>query len=171
MPTRLNNLIVDSRLENRTIFRIGEYTNNRTKLLFGCKRCTHTWFARPIQVLDSNTGCPHCAGNFGITTELNGVKFKSRLESRCYQVLKMFCHQHHLDFVLQKPYNIPGRFFKSDFYIPKLKLWIEVSTFHSEKYMRNISIKQDWVVSNLNENFIFEHNGKRLKDTLEKYEE
>ena len=59
---RLSNAVVDARLEEggRTIHRIGEYKNSRTKILWACEK-GHTWDAKPDHVLNTGRGCPTCA--------------------------------------------------------------------------------------------------------------
>ena len=58
----LTNEVVDSRLEGRSIKRVGAYANHCTKILWGCAK-GHTWLATPDHVLNSQTGCPTCAKN------------------------------------------------------------------------------------------------------------
>jgi len=57
---RFTNKIVDDRLKERTVYRIGEYQNNASKIEFGCKVCGNIWKATPANVLIGQ-GCKKCA--------------------------------------------------------------------------------------------------------------
>ena len=40
---------------------IGEYVNNKTKVLIKCNKCGHEWEVRPDNMLHCVHGCPKCA--------------------------------------------------------------------------------------------------------------
>lgn len=48
-----------------TIRAVGEYINSHTPLEFECLRCGKHWYARPTNILNSHTGCPHCKSSKG----------------------------------------------------------------------------------------------------------
>ena len=64
---------------NPNIEVIGEYVNNRTKILHKCKKCNYTWNITPHDILRLH-GCPKCNSSSGelmiskILTD-NGIKF------------------------------------------------------------------------------------------------
>jgi very-short-patch-repair endonuclease len=59
---KINNEIIDQRLENRAIKRIGNYINSKSKLQFQCllENCNHIWFANVLSVTNTGNGCPKC---------------------------------------------------------------------------------------------------------------
>lgn len=57
---KLTNDDVDKRLENRTVERIGDYINNKSKMKMRCKKCGHIWSAKADNVLNNNRNCPMC---------------------------------------------------------------------------------------------------------------
>jgi len=70
----LTNNIVDKRLENRLIKRIGKYVNNSTKIDFQCLKCDNIWQATTGNILNNNTGCPYCA-EYGFNDKLPAVLY------------------------------------------------------------------------------------------------
>ena len=80
MSTKLNNTTVDERLsaENRTITRLGEYSNAATKIVWECKVCAHQWNATPNSVLNLKSGCPGCYGNVKYTNNDIDTKLNDR---------------------------------------------------------------------------------------------
>ena len=75
--TLLTNEVVDARLSDRTVYRVGDYANNRTKIEFGCSVCAHTWAATPANILHG-TGCPGCAGQSPLTNEIVDARITDR---------------------------------------------------------------------------------------------
>lgn len=63
MPIRLTNEIIDQRLlvQERTIKRVGDYKNNRSKIEWQCLICNCVWSANAANVISNGTGCPDCA--------------------------------------------------------------------------------------------------------------
>jgi len=61
---RLNNFIIDSKITNNFIVRVGEYVNNATKIEFKCLKHSHVWKAIPNNIILANkkgySGCPLC---------------------------------------------------------------------------------------------------------------
>jgi len=64
---RLSNEIVDTRLGNRPLKRLGEYKNTLIPIKWKCLdlNCEYIWDATPKNVIHAKhpTGCPKCAGN------------------------------------------------------------------------------------------------------------
>jgi glutaredoxin len=57
---RLTNEIIDKRIKGRSIKRVGEYVNNRTKIKWKCLIDNHEWEAIPNNVVYNCSGCPLC---------------------------------------------------------------------------------------------------------------
>jgi very-short-patch-repair endonuclease len=82
VPLKLTNADIDLRLENRNIKRLDDYEtpglNNRTKVRWQCtlETCGYTWQGRSHDVLDSQSGCPRCAGKEPITNEVIDRRLK-----------------------------------------------------------------------------------------------
>lgn len=59
---KLTNNAVDQRINGRSIKRIGNYINSKTKLEFQCllESCNHIWFAEVSSVINAGNGCPKC---------------------------------------------------------------------------------------------------------------
>lgn len=74
---KLTNEIVDQRLEQRPITRIGEIKNATTKTEWHCIVCGNQWFAVPNSVL-RGSGCPDCYGNNRLTNKNIDDKIKSQ---------------------------------------------------------------------------------------------
>jgi hypothetical protein len=77
---RLTDQIIDERLKNTTIKRIGKYINCKTPIDFQCliECCKYIWMACSNNILNNNTGCPKCAGN----AKLNNKEIDIRLIGR-----------------------------------------------------------------------------------------
>jgi hypothetical protein len=75
---RINNDIVDQRLSNRHIKRIGDYKGIKTRLNFQCLQCNHIWLGYPTNVLHHGYGCPKCAG----VAKLNNESIDANLTDR-----------------------------------------------------------------------------------------
>lgn len=68
----LTNEIVDQRLKDniRSIKRIGDIIDTRTKIDWECLICLYIWFAAPQDVLgNKKTGCPKCANRIKLTNK------------------------------------------------------------------------------------------------------
>jgi len=67
---KLSNEIVDKRLANRSIKRIGNYVNTATKIDWLCLEdsCSKIWSAVPNDILGGR-GCPFCGGHRKLTNE------------------------------------------------------------------------------------------------------
>ncbi len=59
---KLTNEIIDERLKNTKIKRIGNYLNMKTSIHFQClnDNCNHIWLARPYNIIHNERGCPQC---------------------------------------------------------------------------------------------------------------
>lgn len=62
--SKLTNEIIDERICDRHIKRLGDYKNKRTNLLWECLVCGFNWEATPGNVVINSikSGCPRCAG-------------------------------------------------------------------------------------------------------------
>lgn len=58
--SKLSNKIIDTRVKNRGIRRIGNYKNNSTPLKWKCRKKGHIWFAVSSSVINNESGCPSC---------------------------------------------------------------------------------------------------------------
>lgn len=106
---RLTNEIVDERIANRPIKRIGQYAGNNTKIDFQCLVCENIWAATPAHIFDGR-GCPLCHNTY---------------EEAIYDILSKnniyFLFHHNIkDIILQSD----KRMFV-DFYIPNINTIIE----------------------------------------------
>lgn len=168
---RLSNEEFDKKLteSNRGVIRVGEYINSYTPILVQCVACNHKWAARPTKLHGKHaTGCPKCRtkkGVFGTYVEHKGYKFRSILESKCYDVVEEFTHRRGFTFQCQKTYPQSKTNHSCDFYVNEIKLWIEVSGIQTETYRTRIQRKVGWV-DELGENFIFAKNAEQLKEIL-----
>jgi hypothetical protein len=74
----LNNKMIDERLVNRNIKRLGDCINNRTKIPFLCliESCNCKWETTPDTILNKHRGCPKCGGNLPINNEIIDQKLK-----------------------------------------------------------------------------------------------
>jgi hypothetical protein len=57
---RHTNEDIDHRCGAIGIRRVGNYVNTHTKIEWCCKKCNNTWHAKPSNILNQHTGCPHC---------------------------------------------------------------------------------------------------------------
>jgi hypothetical protein len=124
---RLTNKDVDDILKNRSIKRIGDYINNRTKIEFQCLICDHIWNTIPSSIFQG-TGCPTC---------------KSKNE----RIIEKYLIDHSIEFYYQFNLNqlIPvPRLIKIDFYIPKTNTLLEYDGHQHYEPVRfgNITIEQ-----------------------------
>ena len=60
--------VAELNIVNPNIEVLGEYVNNRTKILHKCKTCGYEWHVSPSNMLQ-NHGCPVCVGKKKITEE------------------------------------------------------------------------------------------------------
>lgn len=163
---RLTNDLVDLRIKklNLSIKRIGVVKNTHTKIQWECSK-QHTWYATPVSIFSHGTGCPHCyseQGGRGKPVTKNGIYFRSILESNVYnELLKYFSKT---EIVTQKRYNTKTRH-TCDFYIPKRKIWIEVSNYTDSSYIKNIKKKERWI-KKINESFFFISTPQQVKEIL-----
>lgn len=161
----------DVKLEmaERGVKRIGEYVNAHTPIEVVCVVCNHTWFAKPTKLIGANaTGCPKCRtskGMFGTFVERNGVRFRSRLESECYDMIATYCRERGYTFEHQKKYTQSSTNHSCDFYISELQLWIEVSNIKTPEYVSRIQQKVKWV-HELRETFVLAQTTHDLRKVL-----
>jgi hypothetical protein len=73
----LTNEIVDQRLKDRTVKRVGQYLGIGVKIQFSCNTCNYLWMAKPRNVLNG-TNCPSCAGSVPLTEEIADERLKKR---------------------------------------------------------------------------------------------
>ncbi len=165
----LSNEIIDKRLKAKNIpfQRIGAYVNFCTKITWRCEK-NHEWEATPSNIFVCLTGCPYCyseAGGRGRPITINGLYFRSQLEYGMYQILLDHFNEDEIEH--EKRYSKDTRH-TCDFYVPKLKLWIEVSNYSDAQYMKNINRKRGWI-ENRHESFVFIQSQSKLKDLLTEY--
>lgn len=77
----LNNTIVDKRLENRNLKRLGNYINSYTKIEFQCLDCEYIWNSPPNRILNGHN-CPRCGGKLKLTNEIMDNRLSNRNISR-----------------------------------------------------------------------------------------
>lgn len=95
---KLSNDVIDNRLYNTSIVRIGEYKNARTKIEFLCAIDGKKWVATPDNITNFRTGCPHC---------------KNKDEARIFEFLCKTIGERNV--VRQKYVKISGRKYYIDF--------------------------------------------------------
>ena len=104
----LNNEIVDDRLKNRNIKRVGNYKGSGKYLEWKCLDCDHLWKAFPSDILNCYGGCPACKN-----------------KKLIYKILK----NENIDFEYQKNIkslnNKEVKNYRLDFYCSKTKTAIE----------------------------------------------
>jgi len=68
----LNNEIIDEKLLNRNIKRLGNYINCKTKVTFQClkENCNYIWDSLTGNVVCNGHGCPKCANNAKLNNEI-----------------------------------------------------------------------------------------------------
>jgi hypothetical protein len=108
---KLTNEIIDQRLLNRPIKRLGNVINKDINILFKCliDDCRKEWLASPHNVSYNNTGCPHCS------LRKNEKIVMSFLQEHNI----MFTHNYSLKLITNE------RVKKIDFYLPIINLMIE----------------------------------------------
>lgn len=78
----LSNEIIDERLKNRTIKRLGNYIDTRTKIKWKCLKDGYIWFATPANIFSSTAGCPKCAGQIKLSNEIIDERTEGRTIKR-----------------------------------------------------------------------------------------
>jgi len=78
---RTSNEVIDLKLMDKNIKRLGEYTSANKPILCRCIICMYEWSPLLGNVFSKNTGCPKCAGGIGlpnseIDTELQILNIK-----------------------------------------------------------------------------------------------
>lgn len=165
------NSVFDKKLRaaDRGVYRIGEYKGSHTPIEVECGTCQYRWCAKPTKLTGAHaTGCPVCRtsnGIFGTYVERNGMRFRSILESDCYDVVEDYCTQHNYRFEHQKKYPQSETNHSCDFYIYELQLWLEVSNIKTQEYETRIRRKVAWV-RDLNENFLLVRSTTDLRKVL-----
>jgi very-short-patch-repair endonuclease len=107
---KLTNQILDDRLDNRNIKRIGNVSNVKTPILFECLECKASWHAKPGNIMFAKTGCPECK-NKNEKIVYNFLK-NAFVEVEYHKPIKSFVSTE------TKKYNV-------DFYLPTLNVIIE----------------------------------------------
>lgn len=57
----LSNQVIDNRLKDKLIKRLGDFINVTTPTLFRCLNCQNEWEAEPRRIIHQNCGCPECS--------------------------------------------------------------------------------------------------------------
>lgn len=73
---RLTNDIIDERLKNKSIYRIGHCLNCSEKIEYGCHICGHIWKATSDNISRGISGCPKCSNKVKLTHEVIDEKLK-----------------------------------------------------------------------------------------------
>lgn len=153
----------------RGVSRVGEYVGSHVPLLFKCDVCNYEWHAKPTKLIGKTaTGCPSCRtkkGVYGTFVEHNGIRFRSILESKCYDIISQYCVDRGFTFEHQKKYPQSTTNHSCDFFIIELKLWVEVSNINTSQYTSRMQRKIKWV-QEINENFILAQTADKLKEIL-----
>ncbi len=68
---------IDKRLEGRSIKRIGEYKDTRTKVNFICLICEYKWNTIPTRIW-RGVGCPKCSSHLPLTNEIIDQRLRER---------------------------------------------------------------------------------------------
>jgi len=112
----LTNEIIDLRLNDRNIIRIGNYISLSKKIQFKCLLDGHVWEAAPNNVTNQNTGCPKCAGHIRLSNEYIDEKLIKRNIKRIGNYInidtkiKFKCLNENCDYEWESsPYNIINR--------------------------------------------------------------
>lgn len=74
---RITNEIIDAKLKNRNIIRIGNYAGPKNKISFKCKIDGRIWEST-LNNITNGQGCPSCSGKEKLTNEI----IDKRLENR-----------------------------------------------------------------------------------------
>ena len=74
---KLTHEIIDERIIDRPIKRLGDYVSAQTKIEWGCKTCGHEWKTTPTHIF-SGTGCPACSVNEKLSNEIIDERIKDR---------------------------------------------------------------------------------------------
>lgn len=134
-----------------------DYVAGNVKILHRCKTCNYEWKTLPIN-RPTESGCRACvtpSGQFGKHTIINGIEFDSIIESECYIELLNFISESD---ITHKKWYSSGQYC-SDFYIKKLDLWIEVSSYNTIEYLEKI-----WKKRKLVNNFVFFNSPSQIAD-------
>lgn len=157
-----------ARIEGRPIALAEGYvgpTHSKTK--WKCLECNYVWQATAEKVVNEYTGCPACAdvggGKFGRRVLRDGELFDSQLEYDCYCVLLKNIDKE--DIVRQHPYP-HNRRMKCDFYLPKRRLWIEVSTLKTKEYLERIERKRK-MITDTGDCFVFVRSPREMRSVCD----
>jgi predicted nucleic acid-binding Zn-ribbon protein len=74
----LSNKIIDERMQDRTVKRVGDYKSIHIKISWLCLVCNHKWLATPSHVTNGKRGCPKCSGNLPLTNEIIDERIQNR---------------------------------------------------------------------------------------------
>ena len=88
---------------------LGEYRNNRTKILVRCDRCHHEWSQTPHNLLDARSRCPRCVHSSTSFTEQYIIGFLKQLDG--------------IGEILERDRDVIGM--ELDVYLPSLRLAFE----------------------------------------------
>jgi very-short-patch-repair endonuclease/predicted nucleic acid-binding Zn-ribbon protein len=83
---RLTNEIMDKRIKNRPIVRLGEVVDTETCVLWKCTIDGLEWMARPNDI-SKGKGCPKCAGKLPITNEIMDERLKDKQIQRLGNII------------------------------------------------------------------------------------
>lgn len=67
---KLSNEVIDFRLKDREIIRIGDYKGNKKNIDWQCLKCDNVWPASPKSITVSKSGCPRCSKREILTNDI-----------------------------------------------------------------------------------------------------
>lgn len=142
-----------------TVIALEDYVICGIPILHKCLVCDTEYKKLPIGKNDKPiNGCRICSvphGFHGIPTKVNNITLDSKFEAICYTtLLEIFDEK---DIVIKQRYD--NLKYISDFYIPNLDLWIEVSSYNEDWYLEKIYTKRKLV-----KNFIFFSDPTQIKE-------
>jgi len=172
----INNDLVDERLKNKTIKRIGTATNNRTKIEFECLIDGHRWITSPSNIF-VGYGCPKCGGK--LPTKSNEIVDLHILNSDVKRIGNYKNDNTKIEFEcilckniwLVSPYNIlrgrrcprcsAGKSERMCLNIIKQNCIFDNITYHKLIYIKNKRYIIDFYLKIHNFEIFIEYNGKQ----------
>lgn len=82
----LTNELLDEKLKDRSIIRIGDVKGNKRKISFKCKIDGYEWEAQPNSIL-GGSGCAKCSNNIPLTNDIIDERIKHRTIIRIGDVI------------------------------------------------------------------------------------
>lgn len=73
---KLSNDLIDEKLKERSVRRIGYYLNLDFKIEWQCNNCEYIWLATTASILHSGNGCIRCAKQIPTTNDLIDIRLQ-----------------------------------------------------------------------------------------------